>query len=697
MKIETCFAIFPESCKKGNQVNNKHRSSRLQAGIVTFITLQFFLIMNVSAQVKRPLSPDQAIRIVRIGDVLMTPDGGKVFYSGNRLEWDKNKYEKTYYMIPSTGGTPQQFIGKEGGEDFQFSPNGKYLSFLREIDKDAQLFLIPVTGGEALQYTKHKGGIEEYKWSRDSKQIFFAAKDTMSEKQQMEWEKGADAYYVDEGPNGKLAGRWRNLWVFDIESKEEIGLTKEKFLLQDFDVSPDGKYVALAAQPNNRQNYPHLSELYLYDFDKNSLKRLTYNRTPEENLKWSPDGKVFLYRSPDDKGFDLRNGFFWIMNPKTGENRKLTAQNRGEVDHVVWMPDGRSLLFNEVHGTNVNLYRLDIEKDTMTPLTNKTGTLRALAFSEDRKKMVYSFSDFNTPADIYVSDVAAKNEIQLTNANPWIEKEILLGKGEVLRWKSSDGTEIEGIFIFPVDFKKGDKAPLMLDIHGGPSGYFGNDFDTFFQLYSGLGYAVLGANVRGSSGYGDEILQGLMGDVGGGEFEDLMSGVDHVIELGHVNPERMGVRGWSWGGVSCGWVVTHTDRFKAASCGAGVFSWQAESGPGFNFDVSLWYIGGNAWEKPEEWRNHSALTYVKNVKTPTLLLHGSRDITSSTNQSMVFFTALRDLNVPTRFMKFPRQGHGVREPRLRRILMIEEIKWMQKHIFGKEWEPPEMKHDFTQE
>ena len=204
MKIETCFVIFSESCKKGNQVNNKHRSSRLQAGIVTFIILQFFLIMNVSAQVKRPLSPDQAIRIVRIGDVLMTPDGGKVFYSGTRLEWDKNKYEKTYYMIPSTGGTPQQFIGKEGGEDFQFSPNGKYLSLLREVDKDVQLFLIPVTGGEALQYTKHKGGIEEYKWSRDSKQIFFAAKDTMSEKQQMEWEKGADAYYVDEGPTENL-------------------------------------------------------------------------------------------------------------------------------------------------------------------------------------------------------------------------------------------------------------------------------------------------------------------------------------------------------------------------------------------------------------------------------------------------------------------------------------------------------------
>jgi len=686
MKIETFKRIIKKSTKKSNRI-----------WPCTFTVLLFLLIMNVHAKVKQPLSPDHAIRIKRIGNVLMTPDGGKVFYSEARLDWDKNKYVKTFYMISATGGKPQQFIGKEGGKAFQFSPNGKYLSFLRKVDKDAQLFLMPVTGGEAIQYTKHKGGIEEYKWSKDSKKIFFVAKDTRSEKQQKEWEKGADAFYVDEGPNGKRAGRWSNLWVFDVKSKKEIRLTKEKFILQDFDPSPDNRYVVLAAQPNNRQNYPHLSELYLFDLDKKSLKPLTDNRAPEENLMWSPDSKVILYRSPDDKEYDLRNGFFWIMNPKTGETRKLTTQNQGEVDHVVWMPDGRSLLFNEVQGTNVNLYCLDIENDTMEPLTHETGSLRALAFSKDRSKMVYSFTDFNTTIDIYVSDIKAKNKVRLTQANPWITQDILLGKGKVLRWKSSDGTEIEGIFIFPANFKKGKRVPLILDIHGGPPGFFGNSFDTFFQLYAGLGYAVLGVNVRGSSGYGDDILRGLMGDVGGGEFEDLMTGVDHVIKLGYVDPERMGVRGWSWGGVSCGWVVAHTNRFKAASCGAGVFSWQAESGPGFNFDVSLWYIGGTAWENPEEWRNHSSLTFVKNVKTPTLLLHGSRDTTSSTNQSMVFYTALRDLNIPTRFIKFPRQGHGVREPRLRRILMIEEIKWMQKYIFGKEWDPPKLKADFTQE
>ncbi len=662
-----------------------------------FTILLFLLTMNVHAKERQTLSPDQAIRIKRIENVLMTPDGEKVFYSESQLDWDKNKYVKTYYMISATGGSPHQFIGKEGGEAFQFSPDGKYLSLLREVDKEAQLFFMPLAGGEALQYTKHKGGIEEYKWSRDCKKIFFVAKEPRGEKEQKEWEKGADAYYVDEGPNGKLAGRWSNLWVFDVESKKESRLTKEEFIIDDFDPSPDNRYVVLAARPNNRQNYPHLSELYLLDLDKRSLKRLTNNRAPEENVIWSPDSKVFLYRSPDDKEYELRNGFFWIMNPKTGETRKLSAQNQGEVDHVTWMPDSKSILFNEVQGTNVNLYRLDLVNDTLDQLTNETGTLRALAFSKDRSKMVFSFSDFNTTEDIYVSDIKAENKVRLTQANPWITQDISLGKGKVLRWKSSDGTEIEGIFVLPANYEKGKRVPLMLDIHGGPAGYFGNSFDTFFQLYAGVGYAVLGVNVRGSSGYGDDILRALMGDVGGGEFEDLMTGVDHVIELGYVDPEHMGVRGWSWGGVSCGWVVTHTDRFKAASSGAGVYSWQAESGPGFNFDVSLWYIGGTAWEHPELWRKHSALTYVKNVKTPTLLLHGSRDMTSSTNQSMVFYTALRDLNVPTRFIKFPRQGHSVREPRLLRILMIEEIKWMQKHIFGKEWDPPKIKTDFTGE
>ena len=193
--------------------------------------------------------------------------------------------------------------------------------------------------------------------------------------------------------------------------------------------------------------------------------------------------------------------------------------------------------------------------------------------------------------------------------------------------------------------------------------------------------------MRGSTGYGDAHLRGLMGDVGGGEYEDLMSGVDHAIESGFADPDRLALRGWSWGGVLGGWTITQTDRFRAASLGAMVCDWTAETGPGFNFDLTLWYIGSTHWDDPEGWRRASSLTYVRNVTTPTLLLHGAADTTSSTGQSLMFFTALKDRGVPTRYVSFPRERHGLREPRHRRARIVEEVEWMQLHALGQAWDP----------
>jgi dipeptidyl aminopeptidase/acylaminoacyl peptidase len=636
---------------------------------------------------KRPMTVDDALEMVRLDDVLISPDGEKVFYSERRLDWDENKYSKTYFMVPSRGGEAAEFVAKDSGEKFLFSPDGKYLSFLREVKEKKQIFLMSLSGGEARQLTEHKGGIEDYRWTRDGRRIFFLAEETLSEKEQKEWDKGADPVFVDEGPNGKSSGRWRNLWIFKVGDEKEVRLTNEPFIIRDFDVSPDGNRVVFNARRDNRRNYPFLSELYLIDARKPGLRRLTENEAPERNPVWAPDGRSFAYHAPDDKVFELTNGFIWIMDPDTGEARKLEGQNQGEIDDLTWMPDGKSLVFNEVHGTSTNLYRIDLSSDEVTPLTSVTGTLRSHGFSEDRSRMVYSFSDFDTPPDLYTSDRTAKDPVRLTKANPWIEEEIELATGRLLQWKSKDGTEIEGIFLVPEGYREGEKIPLMLHIHGGPSGYFGNEFRTDFHVYAGLGYASLGPNVRGSSAYGDEILRGLMWDVGGGEFDDLMSGVDHVIQMGVVDPDRMGVRGWSWGGVLGGWVVTHTDRFKAASIGAMVCDWTAESGPGFNFDVTLWYIGGTHWDNPAEWRKRSSLTYVKNVTTATLLLHGGADTTSSTKQSLIFFTALRDQGIPARFIKLPRQKHSITEPRLRRIRDVEEIWWMQKYVLGETWKP----------
>jgi dipeptidyl aminopeptidase/acylaminoacyl peptidase len=641
----------------------------------------------------RPFTVDDELNSVRIGDVLISPDGKQVFYSKSELDWEKNKRKLTYYMISSDGGESRQYIGDVGGSSFQFSPDGKYLSFTRRVKKDRQLHLLPTSGGEAVRYTSHRGGIGSYQWSKDGRKIFFSAEETLSDEDLKEYDLGADPIFIDEGPNGKNKGAWNNLWEIDLAERKERRITNENLLFESFDISPDGSRIVFSARRENRVNHPYRAELYIAEVGTGEVIRLTNNNAPEENPVWAPDGKTFMYRAPSDKDYYLTQDYFWLMNPDTREKRKY-EYNNGAVEYdtdgkAVWMPDGKSILFNEARRTNSNLYRMDIKTGKVTAITDVTGNLRVIAYSKDRKKMVYSFSDFTTPSDIYVSPVGDFKPIRLTNANPWIKEEILLAKGDIIRWKSKGGMEIEGAFYLPGDYQERTRIPLILFVHGGPPAHFENGFRADFHMYAGLGYAVLGANVRGSDGYGDKLLRGLIGEVGDGEFHDQMNGVDHVIKLGYVDPDQLGIRGWSWGGVSSGYTITQTDRFKAASVGAGVCNWAAEVGPGFSFDVGLWYIGGKPWTNRKEWVKRSSITHVTNVtKTATLFLHGGEDQTSSVGQSLMYFSALKDIGkVPVRYIKFPRQGHGVREPRLYRILNIEEIKWMQKYIRGIEWEP----------
>ena len=263
---------------------------------------------------------------------------------------------------------------------------------------------------------------------------------------------------------------------------------------------------------------------------------------------------------------------------------------------------------------------------------------------------------------------------------------------ELRHWQSAKDYEIEGLLHYPVGYEAGTPVPLMLNIHGGPAGAFTNSFRASYHIYAGLGYAALSPNVRGSSGYTDFLREGntVQEDdgLGIGDYMDLMNGVDMLIEEGIVDPDHMGLRGWSYGGILGGWTITRTDRFKAASIGAGVYDWTSEYGPGFNHDMRLWHIGGTPWDNPDAWRERSALSHAANITTPTILLHGMEDTTDTEQQSMMFFTAIKEIGkAPVRYIKFPRQPHGIREPRHQRVRDIEEIRWMQEHILGEEWTP----------
>lgn len=650
-------------------------------------------MLSADENQRRPMTVDDALNMIRIGNPLISPDGNWVFYSRTELDWDKNKSKTKYFMVSAQGGEPFQYIGEAGGSAFQFSPDGKYLSFRRTVEKFNQIFLMPTSGGEGVQLTKHKNSVGSYKWAHDSSQIFFVASEPRSKEEEKEHKAGDDAIFVDEGPNGQNQGSFRNLWVYDLKNKEETKLTDEKFLLGGFDVSPDRKFIVFTARTSNRRNDGYKSEIFLYDIEAKEKLQLTENESPESSPIWSPDGKTIVYQAADDRIWLNRNSKLWLIDPFTKQQRLLTGAFEGSIRGATWTMDSRFLLINGQQGTNSNLFKIEVASGKVSQLTQVSGTLRVSGFSHDRSQMVYSFTDFDTPNDLYSSTVASFQPVRLTDANPWVEKELLLASMEIIRWPSKNGFEIEGLFHLPADAKKGDPLPLMLNIHGGPAGCFTNSFRASYHIYAGLGYASLSPNVRGSSGYTDRLREGntvQSGDgIGKGDYWDLMNGVDFVINQGHVDPKRLALRGWSYGGILGGWTITQTDRFKAASIGAGVYDWTSEYGPGFNHDVKLWHIGGRPWENPEDWRGQSALTFVKNVTTPTLLLHGINDPTDTEAQSMMFFVALNDIGkAPVRYIRFPREPHGFREPRHQRRRDVEEIKWMQKYVMGVEWDAP---------
>ncbi len=248
---------------------------------------------------------------------------------------------------------------------------------------------------------------------------------------------------------------------------------------------------------------------------------------------------------------------------------------------------------------------------------------------------------------------------------------------------------------FPIDDTASTPPPLMLHIHGGPAGFWWNTFSPVHHIYAGLGYVSLSPNIRGSDGYTDELREAnthYRGDgIGYGDFHDLMRGVDHVAENGWADETRVGVRGWSYGAILGAYALTQTDRFRAASLGAGVYDWPTEFSLGYHWDVMRWYIGGTPWTNREAWLDQSTLTHVENITTPVLLHHGLEDVTTTTPQSLLLYGAMTALgHAPVRLLHYPREPHGFREARHRRTLVVEEIRWMERHIRGVEWVPWEL-------
>ncbi|MGI8883712.1 MAG: S9 family peptidase, partial [Pyrinomonadaceae bacterium] len=452
----------------------------------------------------------------------------------------------------------------------------------------------------------------------------------------------------------------------------------------DFDWSPDGKQIVFAPVKTPVINDWATTDISILEVTSGKVTPLAATVAAEHSPQFSPDGKQIALAISDTpvRWTDLTT--IHVVPVTGGTPKPLASSFDGQPVIAGWSPDGKRIYFTEAKGTGTRIYAVDVAANKITSLNETDEVLTGISLNRAATMLGFIKQNPETAPEAYVSKVDKFAPVQISRANADGVK-MPVGKTEVIRWKSKDGREIEGLLTYPVNFQKGTKVPLLLNVHGGPAGvflqtYIGGRGSYPLATFASRGYAILRPNPRGSSGYGNEFQRANFKDWGGADYQDLMTGVDKVIEMGIADPERLGVMGWSYGGFMTTWIVTQTKRFKAASAGAPVTNLISQTGTddigGFVPD----YFGGRFWEGVEVYQKHSPIFQVKGVTTPTLIQHGEADIRVPISQGYEFYNALRAQNVPTRMLVLPRQPHGPNEPKMQIAAMQSNLDWFEKHL-----------------
>lgn len=621
-------------------------------------------------------------------------DGSFFAFSSNRDAPNNGTQQQLYIMRPDGGEARKITSATDGTGQFAFTRDGRWLVYSAGKDDEQQVWLLPVAGIESatpVQLTKHATPVRAWQLSFDSKTLVFSAPDTVDKDNKMRVEKKFDVKVRNEPAPSE------HLWSIDLTTKVEKRLTSDaSYSTRNFRLSNDGKWLGFSATKNDRYARNITEEginadLYLIDLTSGAIERLTNNVDMGENgPSFSPDGQWVAFSAANDFTY-FRDSKVYLRRTadKGGQWRKLSGAYDGDVGIGWWSEDGKTIYYSDGVRATMQLMALDIASDRVTQVTDNKATTN-VQYDEDAKRYLITYADPKHPATHYVArsidDVRDKSKwLQLTNPNPQVA-DWALGDAEEITWKSKDGKMVGGVLLKPVNYRAGQRYPLIVAIHGGPAGADVLGFNGGYgsQIYAGAGFAVLMPNYRGSTNYGEAHKLGIVGDYFKKGYEDIITGVDHLIAQGLVHPDSMGALGWSAGGHWSNWILVNTQRFKAISTGAGTSNWismYAQSDVQRNRQN---YLGGKLpYDDFEAYWKQSPLKYIKNAKTPTMIHVVDGDPRVPRPQSDELHMALKKLGVPTEYFVYPGSTHGIPDPRNQLLKGVAEMMWMEQWIRGK--------------
>jgi len=656
----------------------------------TLITVALsFLLLSSSAVAQTTVwDPELQIKLKVAGAPRVSPDGKRVVYtvSDAVMSADKSEYVTQLWLgTITTKQNNQLTFGDKSSSNPKWSPDGNWIAFLsNRKDNKNNLYLLSVNGGEAEPLTEVKTSVTNFDWSPDGNSIAFIMSDGKSDEEEKNDKARNDYRWVDE--NIKMT----RLYVMPVQKdsngkREPRKLTTANYNVDGFDWSSDSSRIAFSFTKTPLANDWTTSDVSVVDVASGNISVLANSTSVAETSPFfSPDGKSIALFLAETRW--AQAGVIQVLDMKGGQPRTLAASFDGQPGMIGWTADSKRIFFSETKGTLTQVYAYDVAANRIDEVQATPAVYTAFDLNRSRNTIAFIRQTADMPGDVYVTSLADFAPIQISRVNA-DAKIPALGRTEVVRWKSKDGRDVEGLLTYPVGYKAGQRVPLILNVHGGPTGVFTQSFIGGRGVYplatfASRGYAILRANPRGSSGYGTEFRRANMKDWGGGDYQDLMTGVDKVIEMGVADPDRLGVMGWSYGGFMTSWIVTQTKRFKVASAGAPVTNLMSFNGtadiPGFIPD----YFGGQSWEAMDLYQKHSPMFNVKGVTTPTMIQQGDADIRVPISQGYELYNALKALGVPTRMLVLPRQPHGPTEPKMQLIAMKTNLEWFEKYLGG---------------
>ena len=652
---------------------------RVRIGVA--VVLCALALSPAGAQEKRGRTFIDALEQPVVGDPQLSPDGKRILFTIDRADWKQNRRVGHIYRINADGtGQVQLTFGDRGENSPRWSPDGKLIAFTTRRDPDTtnQIYLLNVDGGEARRLTNHPTAPGTLTWAPDGKSIYFIAADDKTAEEK-EKDRLRDDVYAFEENNFKQ----RHLWTTDLEGKT-TRVTEGAWSVSGYDLNTDGSRVAMERTPSPLLEFIDRGEVWVMDASGANAKQLTKNMVPEDNASLSPDGSTVMFTSASNEQFDIYyNDKIFLVPASGGAAKVLLPDVSYGVENASWSKDGKSIYFTANMGVHNEILKVDVASRKVTQITNGDHNLGGWSFNEDAGLHVFTRNTAERASEVNLLAAAAGSQPKRVTA---VFDEDLAKFGtarqEKITWKGQDGVTVEGLLIYPLDYKAGTRYPLIVQTHGGPAASDRFGYSTENQVYAAKGYAVLRPNYRGSTGYGDVFLRDMVKGYFKQSHLDVMLGTDAVIAMGVADPSKLIKMGWSAGGHMTNKIVTFTDRFKAASSGAGAANWISMYAQSDHREFRTPWFGGSPWQANapiDLYWNHSPLKDVAKVKTPTIFLVGEQDPRVPLPQSVEMFRALKSNGVPTHLYVAPREGHGWAELRHRLFKVQIEMEWFEKH------------------